>query len=114
MSLLADQLEGQAKDMLSQEISAMRDSVSSGSDEEKERASIEVMSQAFSKMSDEVATLIDARTRELVAAKDEINSSIRYAAKLQNALLPKTMPGDFGNQRGMASQGPCWGRHIFY
>ena len=95
MSLLADQLEGQAKDMLSQEISAMRDSVSSGSDEEKERASIEVMSQAFSKMSDEVATLIDARTHELVAAKDEINSSIRYAAKLQNALLPKTMPGDF-------------------
>ena len=53
------------------------------------------MSQAFSKMSDEVSTLIDARTHELVAAKDEINSSIRYAAKLQNALLPKTMPGDF-------------------
>jgi len=95
MSLLAAQLEGQAKDMLTQEISIMRDSVSSGSDEEKERASIEVMSQAFSRMSDEVSTLIDARTHELVAAKDEINSSIRYAAKLQNALLPKTMPGDF-------------------
>ncbi len=95
MSLLAAQLEGQAKDMLTQEISIMRDSVSSGSEEEKERASIEVMSQAFSRMSDEVSTLIDARTHELVAAKDEINSSIRYAAKLQNALLPKTMPGDF-------------------
>ena len=37
MSLLAEQLEGQAKDMLTQEIRAMRDSVSSGSDEEKER-----------------------------------------------------------------------------
>ena len=95
MSLLAAQLEGQAKDMLTQEISIMRDRVSSGSEEEKERASIEVMSQAFSRMSDEVSTLIDARTHELVAAKDEINSSIRYAAKLQNALLPKTMPGDF-------------------
>ena len=95
MSTLAEQLEGQAKDMLKNEISAMRETVSSGSDEEKERASIEVMSKAFSRMSDEVATLIDARTHELVVAKDEINSSIRYAAKLQNALLPKTMPGDF-------------------
>lgn len=95
MALLAAQLEGQAREMLTQEISVMRESVSSGSDEEKERASIEVMSQAFSRMSDEVSTLIDARTHELVAAKDEINSSIRYAAKLQNALLPKTMPGDF-------------------
>ena len=95
MALLAAQLEGQARDMLTQEISVMRESVSSGSDEEKERASIEIMSQAFSRMSDEVSTLIDARTHELVAAKDEINISIRSAAKLQNALLPKTMPGDF-------------------
>lgn len=95
MSSLAEQLEGQPKDMLKSEISAMRETVSSGSDEEKERASIEVMSKAFSRMSDEVATLIDARTHELVVAKDEINSSIRYAAKLQNALLPKSMPGDF-------------------
>jgi serine phosphatase RsbU (regulator of sigma subunit) len=45
-------------------------------------------------MSDEVSTLIDARTYELVAARDEISSSIRYAAQLQNALLPKTFPGD--------------------
>jgi len=95
MSSLAEQLEGQARDMLKEEIAGMRNTVSSGTDEEKERASIEVMSKAFSRMSDEVATLIDARTHELVVAKDEINSSIRYAAKLQNALLPKTMPGDF-------------------
>ncbi len=95
MAALAEQLEGQARDLLKQEIAGMRDTVSSGTDEEKERASIEVMSKAFSRMSDEVTTLIDARTHELVAAKDEINSSIRYAAKLQNALLPKTMPGDF-------------------
>lgn len=95
MALLADQLEGQAREMLKVEIESMQELVSSGSDEDKERASIEVMSKAFSRMSDEVTTLIDARTHELVAAKDEINSSIRYAAKLQNALLPKTMPGDF-------------------
>ena len=94
MSALSEQLEGDARTMLMSEIDDMRTALSSGTDEEKERASIEVMSKAFSKMSDEVATLIDARTHELVVAKDEINSSIRYAAKLQNALLPKTYPGD--------------------
>ncbi len=94
MSLLSDQLEGQARTLLSAEIDEMRTVLSSGSDQEKERASIDLMSRAFSRMSEEVHTLIDARTHELVAAKDEINSSIRYAAKLQNALLPKTFPGD--------------------
>lgn len=94
MATLSDQLEGDAQSLLAKEITQMRAALSSGSDEEKERASIEVMSKAFSKMSDEVSTLIDARTSELVTAKDEINSSIRYAAKLQNALLPKAYPGD--------------------
>lgn len=94
MSSLSEQLEGSARSMLLSEIDEMRTALSTGTDEEKENASIEIMSKAFSKMSDEVATLIDARTHELVVAKDEINSSIRYAAKLQNALLPKTYPGD--------------------
>jgi len=52
------------------------------------------MSRAFSSMSDEVVALISARTNELVEARDEISSSIRYAARLQNALLPKSYPGD--------------------
>ena len=94
MSVLSEQLEGEARTLLLNEIEDMKTALSSGTDEERERASIEVMSKAFSKMSDEVTTLIDARTHELVVAKDEINSSIRYAAKLQNALLPKTYPGD--------------------
>ena len=94
MSSLSEQLEGSARSMLLSEIDEMRTALSMGTDEQKENASIEIMSKAFSKMSDEVATLIDARTHELVVAKDEINSSIRYAAKLQNALLPKTYPGD--------------------
>lgn len=94
MSSLSEQLEGSARSMLLSEIDDMRTALSTGTDEEKENASIEIMSKAFSKMSDEVTTLIDARTHELVIAKDEINSSIRYAAKLQNALLPKTYPGD--------------------
>ena len=94
MSVLSEQLEGEARILLLHEIEDMKTALASGTDEERERASIEVMSKAFSKMSDEVTTLIDARTHELVVAKDEINSSIRYAAKLQNALLPKTYPGD--------------------
>ena len=95
MTLLSDQLEGQSKDMLLTEISEMKDALSTGDDETKETASIELMSRAFSKMSDEVNALIAARTHELVEARDEISSSIRYAARLQNALLPKSFPGDF-------------------
>jgi hypothetical protein len=53
MAILSDQLEGEARTLLTQEIKDMRTALSSGSDEEKERASIEVMSKAFSKMSDE-------------------------------------------------------------
>jgi hypothetical protein len=64
MAILSEQLEGEARTLLTQEIKDMRTALSSGSDEEKERASIEVMSKAFSKMSDEVSTLIDARTSE--------------------------------------------------
>ena len=94
MSLLSQQLEGSAREMLIKEIMDMRDKLSSGNDEDKERASIEMMSRAFSKMSEEVSTLIDARTQELVEARDEISSSIRYAAKLQKTLLPKSFPGD--------------------
>jgi serine phosphatase RsbU (regulator of sigma subunit) len=94
MSALSQQLEGNARDMLVQEITEMKGKLSSGNDEDKEQASIEMMSRAFSKMSEEVSTLIDARTQELVVARDEISSSIRYAAKLQKTLLPKSFPGD--------------------
>ena len=94
MSALSEQLEGDARKLLLNEINEMREALSSGTDTQKEEASIEIMSKAFSKMSDEVGTLIDARTHDLVVAKDEINSSIRYAAKLQNALLPRMFPGD--------------------
>jgi serine phosphatase RsbU (regulator of sigma subunit) len=94
MSALSEQLEGDARKLLLNEINEMREALSSGTDTQKEEASIEIMSKAFSKMSDEVGTIIDARTHDLVVAKDEINSSIRYAAKLQNALLPRMFPGD--------------------
>ncbi len=94
MQTLAGQLEGGAKDLMIGDIEHMRKEVDTGDDAAKERASIELMSVAFSRMSDEVSSLINARTEELVRTRDEIDSSIRYAARLQNALLPKQYPGD--------------------
>lgn len=94
MQTLAGQLEGGAKDLMIGDIEHMRKEVDTGDDAAKERASIELMSVAFSRMSDEVTSLINARTEELVRTRDEIDSSIRYAARLQNALLPKQYPGD--------------------
>lgn len=94
MQTLAGQLEGGAKDLMIGDIEHMRKEVDTGDDAARERASIELMSVAFSRMSDEVTSLINARTEELVRTRDEIDSSIRYAARLQNALLPKQYPGD--------------------
>jgi serine phosphatase RsbU (regulator of sigma subunit) len=94
MEILATELDGGPKEMMINDIDHMRSELASGDDESKERASIELMGVAFSRMSDEVASLINARTEELVRTRDEIDSSIRYAARLQNALLPKEYPGD--------------------
>ena len=94
METLASELEGGAKELMLNDIEHMRHEVGSGDDQAKERASIELMGVAFSRMSDEVTSLINARTEELVRTRDEIDSSIRYAARLQNALLPKQYPGD--------------------
>ena len=89
MSLLSEQLEGGARRMLRREITEMRRALSAGNDEQKENVSIELMSRAFSTMSDEVANLIEARTHELVAARDEIGSSIRYACLLYTSPSPR-------------------------
>jgi len=94
METLASELEGGAKELMLNDIEHMRHEVDTGDDQAKERASIELMGVAFSRMSDEVTSLINARTEELVRTRDEIDSSIRYAARLQNALLPKQYPGD--------------------
>ncbi|HCG69294.1 MAG TPA: hypothetical protein DE147_02495 [Gammaproteobacteria bacterium] len=94
MEILAGELDGGAKDLMLSDIEHMRQEVETGDDAAKERASIELMGVAFSRMSDQVTSLINARTEELVRTRDEIDSSIRYAARLQNALLPKQYPGD--------------------
>ena len=69
----------------------MRRALSAGNDEQKENVSIELMSRAFSTMSDEVVNLIEARTHELVAARDEIGSPIRYAANFRTR-WPSALP----------------------
>jgi serine phosphatase RsbU (regulator of sigma subunit) len=94
MEILSTQLDGGPKEMMINDIDHMRNELASGDEETKERASIELMGVAFSRMSDEVSTLINTRTEELTRTRDEIDSSIRYAARLQNALLPKEYPGD--------------------
>ena len=74
MSLLSSS-RGGARRMLRREITEMRAPFGEMMSK-KENVSIELLSRAFSTMS-EVANLIE-RTHELVAARDEIGSSIRY------------------------------------
>ena len=74
MRILADQLEGDAKDLILKDIKAMQnlsDSEHSDSDEN----STKLISLAFARMSDEVLALIQARTHEMVAARDEANDA---------------------------------------
>ncbi len=70
MSHLADQLEGDAKTLIINDISRMREL-----EEEEtvrgEEASVELMLLAFTRMSDEVNALITARTSEMEKARDE-------------------------------------------
>ena len=69
MSVLADQLEGRAKELMLADIREMQTGTESDSDQDGESASIEMMSLAFSRMSDEVNSLIQARTEELESAR---------------------------------------------
>jgi serine phosphatase RsbU (regulator of sigma subunit) len=103
MRNLAVQLEGDAKRLILSDITQMQQLTSSGSADSSEDASVELMSLAFSRMSKEVAALLDARTNEMrnayeqaSAANREIRSSIDYAAILQQALLrAERFPDDF-------------------
>jgi len=94
MRLLADQLDGEAKRLILSDVAKMQHIANSRPKEGSEDASVELMSVAFSRMSEEVVTLLDARTQEMQQAYEqastanrEIQSSINYAAKLQRALL---------------------------
>ncbi len=102
MRLLADQLDGEAKRLILSDVAKMQQIANSRPKEGSEDASVELMSVAFSRMSQEVVTLLDVRTQEVQQAYEqassanrEIQSSINYAAKLQRALLrAESFPAD--------------------
>jgi len=71
MSALADQLDGSARTLILNDIKKMQDLADSADKNSSEEASVELMLVAFSRMSDEVNGLIDARTGEMEEARDE-------------------------------------------
>ena len=70
MSHLADQLEGDAKTLILNDIGKMRE-LEKQETERGEEASVELMLLAFTRMADEVNALINARTSEMEKARDE-------------------------------------------
>ena len=71
MTALADQLDGSARTLILNDIKKMNELAESADRNSSEEASVELMLVAFSRMSDEVNGLIDARTSEMETARDE-------------------------------------------
>lgn len=76
MDVLAQQLEGEAKALLLEDIAKLQETATradNGSGDNTDGA--ELMRIAFEKMSDQVTVLIDARTKELENARDEASEA---------------------------------------
>ena len=73
MSSLASQLEGDARKMILKDIEGMERIISEDDTSRSEEESNKMMTYAFTRMSDEVTSLIDARTAEIkeIATKNE-------------------------------------------
>ena len=71
MTALADQLDGSARTLILNDIKKMNELADNADRNSSEEASVELMLVAFSRMSDEVNGLIDARTSEMENARDE-------------------------------------------
>ena len=71
MTKLSDQLEGDARTLIVNDIKKMNELADSSDKNSSEEASVELMLIAFSRMSDEVNALIEARTHEMEVARDE-------------------------------------------
>ena len=71
MRVLADQMEGEAKESMLRDVEELQTIDENASEEEREAQSVELMSTAFSKMSDEVNNLIDMKTADAITARDE-------------------------------------------
>lgn len=90
MSALSEKLEGEARDLISKDITNMKKLVNESSDENAEEASVEMMEIAFSRMSDEVNALIDLKTKEMAVARDEAreasSAKSRFFANMSHEL----------------------------
>ena len=90
MSFLADKLEGEAKILILKDIENMRELSIKGNNSSSEEASVELMSLAFSRMSDEVNALISARTKEMESSRDEARDAnaekTRFFANMSHEL----------------------------
>ena len=71
MTILADELEGDSRTLILNDINKMKSLAKESSDEEGEEASIELMTVAFTRMAEEVQVLIDTRTKEMEESRDE-------------------------------------------
>ena len=84
MSNLAEQLDGEAKDLMVGDIARMKELSEQESEGDREDSSIEMMSLAFTRMSDEVNQLIKAKTADMEAARDEAISANANRAQFFN------------------------------
>ena len=84
MSSLAEQLDGEAKDLMVGDIARMKELSEQESGGDREDSSIEMMSLAFTRMSDEVNQLIKAKTADMEAARDEAISANANRAQFFN------------------------------
>ena len=84
MSNLAEQLDGDAKQLMTGDIERMKELSEQESENDREDSSIEMMSLAFTRMSDEVNQLIKAKTEDMEAARDEAISANANRAQFFN------------------------------
>jgi serine phosphatase RsbU (regulator of sigma subunit) len=103
MGQLAAALDGEARQVILSDIAQMQQMAARVTSESSDDRSVELMTVAFSRMSNEVTALLEARTREMKMAYEqvaqinsEMRSSINYASVLQRAMLrAECFPDDF-------------------
>jgi len=81
MSILADELEGDSRTLILNDIKKMQDLATDNEEESSEDKSVELMTMAFSRMADEVQVLIDSRTKEMEESRDEAQEANEQKSK---------------------------------
>ena len=81
MSILADELEGDSRTLILNDIKKMQDLASETDEKSSEDKSVELMTLAFSRMADEVQVLIDSRTKEMEESRDEAQEANEQKSK---------------------------------